>query len=342
MKTTDTMNKASILSRVKRGVISRPQRVVLYGVESVGKTTLAAKFPSPVLIDVEGGSAHLDVPRLEVSNWTEVAGAIGELGNGGHDFKTVVIDSMDWAEKLAVEDMLATAKKDSLEDFGYGKGYTMAAERMARFLGSLDRLIEHGLNVCLIAHAKVARHEPPDGMQAYDRFELKMTRQTSPLVKEWADSLLFANFKTRVIESESGKAKGIGGKERVIYTQRSAAYDAKCRMPGIAEELPMTWDAVKPLFASASNGSKPAAKESKAADAPKSQTAPAEGAVDRAWMEMSFGKLPVEGFLVARGVIKPGQTWMDVPEDYARRVDAGMEKFLEAVTEWQKTQEVAK
>jgi hypothetical protein len=241
----------SILTQITRGVVPRAQRVVIYGVESVGKTTLAAQTPNPLFLDVEDGTSHLDVPRLSVNTWSTLEQAVKEVAAGGHDYRTLVVDSADWAEKLAVEDMLARDKKNSIEDYGYGKGYTILAEKMARWLALLDSVIARGIHVALIAHAKVARHEPPDGMQAYDRFELKLTKQSSPLIKEWADALLFANFKTRIVEAESGKAKGVGGKERVIYTQRSAAWDAKCRVPGVPEEIPMTWESVSPIFGNA-------------------------------------------------------------------------------------------
>jgi hypothetical protein len=242
---------SSILAQIKRGIAPRAQRIVIYGVESVGKTTLAAQTPNPLFLDVEDGTSHLDVPRLSVNSWTALEQAVKEVAAGGHEFKTLVVDSADWAEKLAVEDMLARDKKNSIEDYGYGKGYTILAEKMTRWLALLDSVIARGIHVVLIAHAKVARHEPPDGMQAYDRFELKLTKQSSPLVKEWADALLFANFKTRIVEAESGKAKGVGGKERVIYTQRSAAWDAKCRVPGVPEEIPMAWESVAPIFGNA-------------------------------------------------------------------------------------------
>lgn len=315
------MQYTSILSRVKRGIITRPQRVVLYGVESVGKTTLAAQADSPIILDVEDGSTHLDVPRISINSWNELEAAITELRAGNHDFRTVIIDSMDWAEKLAVEDMLSRDKKTSLEDYGYGKGYTMAAERTARFLASLDRLIDAGIGVCLIAHAKVTRFEPPDGMAAYDRYELKMTRQTSPLVKEWADALLFANFKTRVVEAQSGRAKGLGGKERIILTQRAAAYDAKCRIPGITEEIPMTWEAVRPIFG---------VKQETKAD-------PAKPAKDR-WEMLAFNIGEREGlinqFLIARGIIMAGQTWRDAGDEYLRRVETQVERFIKAAQDW--------
>jgi hypothetical protein len=298
-------------------------------VESVGKTTLASQSENPIILDVEGGSAHIDVPRLEVQTWAEIEGAIAELVSQHHDFKTVIVDSMDWAEKLAIEDMLKLDKKNSIEDYGFGKGYTQSAERISRFLASLDRLIQRGMSVILIAHAKVTRFEPPDGLQAYDRYELKMTRQTSPLVKEWCDSLLFANFKTRVVEAESGKAKGLGGKERVILTTRSAAHDAKCRVPGIPEEIPMTWQAVARIVGGNDGHAElPLVREIDVELVGTNAASPIENAVPDITPEM------IHAFLVARDIIKPDQTLADVPEYYIGRVRLSPSRFAATVAEW--------
>ena len=202
--------------KIISGKQQRPQRVVIYGVESVGKSTFAAQFPKPLFLDIEGGTAHLDVDRVAVDSWKHLSECITEAAMT--DYRTIVIDSADWAERLAVEELLAANKKQSVEDFGYGKGWVMAAEKVSRLLASLDRLIDAGKNVVIIAHSKVQRVEPPDILAAYDRYELKLSKQSSPLVKEWADELWFFRFKTKAVTNDGCKAKGIGGKERVIYT----------------------------------------------------------------------------------------------------------------------------
>ena len=279
-----------------KGKIQRPQRVVIYGVESVGKSTFAAQFPSPLFFDIEGGTAHLDTDRVPVTSWQELLGGLAAATK--IPYQTIVLDSVDWAERLCVEDLLATSKKQSVEDFGYGKGWVMVAERMSRFLSACDRAIEAGKNVVVIAHSKVQRVEPPDLLAAYDRYELKLSKQSSPLVKEWADELWFFRFKVKAIAQENGRAKGIGGKERVILTTHSAAYDAKTRS-GLAEELPMEWSSVAHLFPQAAKPA-PAAqigKETKDAVA---------------LLESHEG--PVNAYLAARGSIQPGQTWRDASE----------------------------
>jgi hypothetical protein len=290
--------------KIVKGKQQRPQRVVIYGVESVGKTTFASKFPNPLFLDIEGGSNHLNVDRVAVSSWKELGQCITEAA--ATDYETIVIDSADWAERLAVEDLLATNKKQSVEDFGFGKGWVMTAEKVSRFLTALDSLIDNGKHVVVLAHSKVQRTEPPDILAAYDRYELKLSKQSSPLVKEWADELWFFRFKTKAVSQENGKAKGIGGKERIILTTHSAAYDAKTRS-GLAEELPMEWESVAHVFG------KPAPKTSE----------PAVEIIGRESVAvLEDNEEVVNLFLVSNGSIQEGQTWRDASEKLRQQIVA--------------------
>lgn len=318
-------NKTNILAGVTRGKQRRAQRVVIYGVESVGKTTFAANAPKPLFLDVEGGTHHIDAARVEVNSFEELRGAFAELLAGGHDFRSVVIDSADWAEKLLIEDLLAEHKKKSIEDWGYGKGWVQVAERFARVLTAADRLIEKGINVLFIAHSQVKRVEPPDQMAAFDRYELKLSKQCSPLLKEWADELWFAQFKTKVVESESGRMKGKGGKERILYTTHSAAYDAKTR-GGLPEELPLEWQSVYHLF----EGPAKTAPQPKAAPAPEADEPDLEVRVTDA-LDGAITKAEMDAFLVAKGQIKAGQSWFDADPAFLERIVENPNRFVAAV-----------
>jgi len=311
------MNK-SILAGVTRGKQRRAQRVCIYGVESVGKTTFAAKAPKPIFLDVEGGTHHLDAARVEIDSFDALQGAVSELAAGGHDFGTAVIDSADWTEKLLIEHLLGETKKKSIEDYGYGKGWVQVAERFARLLTSCDKLIDRGINVFFIAHSHVKRVEPPDQMAAYDRYELKLSKQCSPLLKEWADELWFAQFKTKLVESESGRMKGKGGKERILYTTHSAAYDAKTRS-GLPEELALEWDGVAHLF-----GAAPVAVAAEASPAD------LELRVDKAIGD-ALAKAEIEGFLVAKGQIAKGQQWCEADPAFLEKIVDAPDRFVMAV-----------
>lgn len=224
--------------KIERGVKTSPVRCVIYGTEGIGKSTLAAQFPDPLVLDTEDGTGRIDCARVSCRNAMALEGAMLDLIGDSQGFKTVVIDSADWAERQILEHLLDKARKRSIEDFGFGKGYTMLAEACSRILGLADQLIARGVHVVFVAHATIKRTSPPDETDGYDRYELKLTRQTAPLFKEWADLLLFCNYKTRLVEGSDGRKKAQGGKARLMYAERAAAYDAKNRY-GLPAEMPM-------------------------------------------------------------------------------------------------------
>lgn len=233
--------------KVIRGRQRTPVRGVFYGVEGIGKTTLAAQFPNALILDTENGSTHIDCARVNCPDWQTLEGACHDLVRDAQGFQTVVIDSADWMERSMADQLLKSAGKKSIEDFGFGKGYVMLQERVAKFLALCDTLVARGLNVLFIAHAKVQRTSPPDQTDGYDRYELKLSKQVAPLLREWADVLLFLNYRMKLVEGGDGRMKAIGGKERVMYAERNAAWDAKNRF-NLPEEMPMGIEPLRVMF----------------------------------------------------------------------------------------------
>ena len=231
---------------ITKGKINRAQKVVIYGSEGIGKSTLAAEFPSPLFIDMEGGTSHLDVARIarpaDFEALLETVNAVAEQ----NVCKTLVIDTADWTEQLCVEAILKKYRQTSIESFGYGKGYTYLSEEMTRLLHALDGVIASGKNVVLVAHAKMRKQELPDEQGAFDRWEMKLSRQVSPLVKEWADLLLFLNYKTVVVHTDSNTNKAQGGK-RVMYTTHHPCWDAKNRH-GLPDEVELSFESIRSIF----------------------------------------------------------------------------------------------
>jgi hypothetical protein len=233
---------------IQRGKRHMPVRAVIYGTECIGKTTLAAAFPSPVIFDTEEGTHHLDCASQQIKSWEELRSVVAEIGSRKSEFRTVVIDSADWAERLLIETLLRDNKWDSIESPGYGKGFTVLAEAFGRFLTQCDALIGAGMNVVFVAHSKVVRVSLPDVPDGFDRFELKMEKKTAPLLKEWCDLLAFCHYKTTTVEGSDKRKKGSGGKRRTMHVERCAAWDAKNRY-GLDAELPMTIESLAPIFA---------------------------------------------------------------------------------------------
>lgn len=226
-----------------KGKIPTAKKVVVYGPEGIGKTTLASKFPDPLFIDTEGGTKTMDVARLpKPVSWEELKREVEWVAHE-KPCKTLVIDTADWAEALCTDYVCSTKKKSGIEDFGYGKGYVYVMEEFHKLLDMLDKIVESGINVLITAHAAMRKFEQPDEMGAYDRWELKLSKKCSPLLKEWPDMLLFCNYKTYVVKSESGARKAQGGK-RVMYASHNPCWDAKNRF-GLPDELDMDYKQIK-------------------------------------------------------------------------------------------------
>lgn len=225
-----------------RGKQPKAQKVVVYGPEGVGKTTFVSHFPQPLYIDTEGSTDNLDVARVKPLSWTELMSVVDQLTINPDEFSTLIIDTADWAEKMCVEHILATNHWHGIEDPGYGKGYTYVQEEFCRLLDKLTQLRDRqGVNVVLTAHAMLQKFEQPDEMNPYDRWSLKLSKKAAPVVKEWADLMLFANYKTFVVTDKSGtKSKATGGTKRMMYTEHTAVWDAKNRH-GLKPELPFDY-----------------------------------------------------------------------------------------------------
>ena len=249
---------------ITRGVVPKAQKVVVYGPEGIGKTTLAAQFPKPLFIDTEGGSSHLDVDRLPApTSWKMLMDEVEWIRDFPHECGgTLVLDTADWAERLCVEAVCKEQGVKGIEDFGYGKGYTYAREKFGKLLDLLSEVCDAGLNVVVTAHAVITKFEQPDEMGAYDRWGLKLIdgkkASNAAALKEWADAVLFCNFKTIVVTDKDGKkAKAQGGRNRVMYATHAAAWDAKNRW-GLPDEVPMEWGQIAPHIPVPAFGASPA------------------------------------------------------------------------------------
>ena len=240
---------------ITTGIQNKPIKTVIYGPEGIGKTTFAAQFPKPLFIDTEGSTARIDVARTDTpTSLAMLTSILTELRSNDHGFRTVVLDTADWAEKLCIR--AACSKKEGIsgiEDFGYGKGYVYVYEEMGRILNLLSDIWEHGLNIVITAHAAIRKFEQPDEMGSYDRWELKLINSPKcnvcAMLKEWADMVLFANYKTYsvAVDKDGKKRKAQGSGERVMYTAHNPCWDAKNRF-GLAPELPFDFGQIAHLF----------------------------------------------------------------------------------------------
>ena len=229
------------------GKIPHARKVLVYGPEGVGKSTFASRFPQPLFIDTEGSTRNLDVMRLPTpTSWPMLLDEVATVAQE-RPCQTLVIDTADWAERMCARDLCMMKGWQGIEDAGWGKGYTYLAERYGQLLNLLEDVIRTGIHVVVTAHAKINKFEQPDEMGTYDRWELKLEKKTAPMLKEWADIILFANYKTIVVKDSNGKAKGQGGHQRVMYTTHTAAWDAKNR-DDLPDMLSFDYNQIAHLF----------------------------------------------------------------------------------------------
>lgn len=232
------------LSAVVKGKLEAPYRITGYGPEGTGKTTFAAGAPAPIFIGAEDGTAHLDVARFpRPESLPEVLEAIRVLTTTDHDFRTLVVDTLDHLEPLIWAEVCKRDGVQLIEEVGggYGKGYTAAIDEWRKVLASIENLQRvKRMNVILLAHSHIKSFKNPEG-EDYDRYQLKLHDKAAGLVKEWSDAVLFMRQETLVHKEKHRKAKGVGTGARVIHTERSAAFDAKNRY-SLPAELPLSWE----------------------------------------------------------------------------------------------------
>lgn len=226
---------------------NKPVRFTFYGVEGIGKSTLASKLPGVVFIDTEGSTDYMTVCRYpRPQSWDILLDMVDDAGQ--QNIGTLVIDTADWAERLCVDALCAAKGWKGIEDAGYGKGYVYLKEKFGQLLDKLTGLQDKGINVGFTAHAQLRKVEHPEETGAYDHWELKVSKQVGPMIKEWADLLLFCNYKTMVIHGTSPMEKNkIAGGKRVMYTTHNPVWDAKNRF-GLPEELPLDYEGIRAVF----------------------------------------------------------------------------------------------
>ncbi len=255
----------SVLESIQHGRQPKPPRVLLYGVEGIGKSTFGSEAPKPIFVQTEDGLDEIDCDRFPLSEtFDDVVAALKSLREEKHDYESVVIDSLDWLERLVWDKLCDQYAVPSIEkvDGGYARGYMHALSLWREVLDHLNVLRAAGMVIVLIAHSKVERFEDPES-SPYDRYSPRLHKHAAALVKEWCDAVLFATRKMRTQSEDAGfnrkrtlaHAIGKDGGDRVMRAYGCPTCVAKNRY-GIAEELPLSWSA----FMTALSNNQPTSK----------------------------------------------------------------------------------
>jgi len=237
----------SLLEKVMCGKAPAPRRVMLYGTHGIGKSTFASCAPKPIFLQTEDGLGEIDCDKLPlVTSFAEAMGSLSELYTEKHPYQTIVVDSLDWLERLIWAEVCRKRNVENIEEIGYAKGYVFSLTQWREFLEGLSALrADRGMTAVLIAHARIERFENPE-TESYDRYVPRLHKLAAAIVQEWCDEVLFATYKVYTKQSDEGfnrkRTKGVGSGERIIRTQERPAHVAKNRL-NLPEELPLDWNA---------------------------------------------------------------------------------------------------
>jgi hypothetical protein len=203
-----------------------PPRLIIYGERGIGKSSLTKFFPAPVVLDFEDGLTGINVPRFSAykSSISEVKNFIQALINEPHEYKTLVIDTIDALEMII---QTAVAHRHGAESIGevnqgFGRGYVIASQEMLNIQKLIKELRDkRKMAVVFLAHEAIVRVSLPDGND-FDKYMIKLDKRFGPVILEWVDAILFVKRDFKVVKSETktGKAttKAVGGENRIVHT----------------------------------------------------------------------------------------------------------------------------
>ncbi len=247
----------TLMEHIQRGKVAAPRRVMLYGTPGIGKSQFAAHSDRPIFIQTEDGLGQIDCEKFPpAQSFDDVIRALSELYTAEHNYRTVVVDTLDWLERLIWAEVCRRKMVESIEDIGYQKGYTFALNHWRDVLTGLDALRrDRDMAVLLVAHCKIEKFDDPAN-ESYDRYSPRLHKLASAVVTEWCDEVLFATYKVYTRQSDEGfnrkKTRGLGDGERVIYTTERPAHVAKNRL-NLPDEMPLDFRAYAQCVAAANN-----------------------------------------------------------------------------------------
>ena len=227
------MEESKLKQIVTIGKQKAPVRVCIYGEHGIGKSTFCSEAPNPIFLQVEDGLNNIDTAKLPLAQTIEdIREQLMLLLNEEHDYKTLVIDSLDWLEKIINESIAKKFNKQSVADFDFGIGYQKALELYCALLKTLDTLrTKKGMNIFLTAHATIKEHKDPL-TQSYDRYTLALRDKIAAKTFEWCDCVSFITYEVAVIKEGQGfneVKRGKSNNARMMFNQMTPGYEAKNR-----------------------------------------------------------------------------------------------------------------
>ncbi len=257
---------AFTLESISKGAQIKAPRLIVLGVEKIGKTAFACgtRFEngkpveygtnSPIGISVKGetGMDDLDIAKFPTCmNYEDVMETIGVLLTEEHEYKTAVLDSSSTLGPIIYDDVCKEFGVNNVRKVsGFRTGEAAVQQRWRSLLDGLDALRDKGMAVVVIGHVKTRKFKNPEG-DDYDCWDFDLDTEVAELLKRWADVILFCN--TKVVVKKEGedtafsKAKKRGldttGGQRFLYTQKRPSHPGGGRgiYGQLPYELPLEW-----------------------------------------------------------------------------------------------------
>jgi hypothetical protein len=246
----------SKLLSLRPSKLKEPLRMIVSGVEGVGKTTFAAGAPDPIWIDANAGSGKVNVARYPFSDdpkrghvparYEQILDAIKDLTTSDHKFKTVVFDAVDDIEKMLHKFIVDRDKPKSKEklpginSYGYGKGSQIALDEWRVFFLLIEELQRaKDMNVLFLSHVTNRKYKNPGG-EDFGRTVMRIDDLASEFLRGRCDVVAYAYFEESVSTMFSDdRARGVDTGRRMMRFRRTAIVDAKSRY-AIPDQIELT------------------------------------------------------------------------------------------------------
>ena len=188
-----------------------PPRDLIYGVQGIGKSTLASQMDDPVFLAAEDGLSGLPgLQHWEIKSFPDAIEAITAL-HDDHQFKSVVLDTVSAFEPMLHMQLLDDWGVDSIDKVGangggFFKWRNEALPLWQDILEGLDSLrINKGMRVILIGHSIDREVKPPEA-DPYRKYTVDLLNdKASAMLFRWADVVGFCNYKISVTGSTRDK-----------------------------------------------------------------------------------------------------------------------------------------
>ena len=255
------MSKITMDSIIK-GVETVPLVTVVTGATAVGKTHFACQSDAPIMLDLEHGAEIHNNQKIPLYGkdivFDDCIEALRLIYTNHKKIgvKTVIVDSMDWVQKLIHKEVCKQKNVETIDELKWGAGYQLSASLAQDFINGLDSLRQLGLEIVIICHTQIVKVDEPIH-DLYEIYDLKLDRLIRNTIKEWATIIAFCEFdqKTHLKGERFGQKvyKAISTGNRIMHTVPQAGFAAKSRIP-IPSPLPLDWKVFKSEISKARKG----------------------------------------------------------------------------------------